>query len=170
LAVPHEGLQGAPEAERVRAYERALRSFFARRTRSADVDDMVQEALARFLAAQRRQDVDFPTAYLFRIASNLLADRRRREGGGTVVVDIADYHDVAAAPPDQEDRRRLADLQMQLEAALDELPLRCREVFVMRRFRDMTTPEIADRMGISHRMVQKHLTRALTHIYLRLKG
>lgn len=170
MIVPSAGSGGGAEVssenERIRQYERALRSFFARRCARGDLDDLVQEALARLLAAQERREVAYPAAYLFRIASNLLADRGRRTG--ETVVDISDYQEAVAAPPDQEHGRRLADLQMQLESALAELPLRCREVFVMRRFRDLTTPEIARVLGISHRMVQKHLSRAMTHIYLRL--
>lgn len=162
-----EELAKLEQTEMLRQHERALRSFFARRIGTSDVDDMVQEALARFLAARLHKDVEFPVAYLFRIASNLLADRGRR-AGSAVVVEIGSYEGVISTQPDQEDRRRLADLQAQLTRALAELPERCREVFVMRRFRDMTTPQIANALGISPRMVQKHLARAVSHLFIRL--
>lgn len=158
---------GGSEAELLRSYEGALRNFFGRRVASRDqVDDLVQEAFARLFSSREQRDVAYPVAYLFRIASNLLADHRRRQARGMHEIEIAPDDDRLAVAPDQEHARHLADLQQRLEAALALLPDRCREVFVMRRFRSMTTPAIADALGISHRMVQKHLTRAMTHIYL----
>jgi len=155
------------EAELLRGYEGALRNFFSRRVGTRDeVDDLVQEAFARLLSSREQRDVAHPVAYLFRIASNLLTDHRRRQARGRREVEIEPDDDRLAVAPDQEHARHLADLKQRLEAALAELPDRCREVFVMRRFRNMTTPAIADALGISHRMVQKHITRAMTHIYL----
>lgn len=146
-------------------YRAALRAFVARRIDDpAEVDDLVQEACARLIASAREQTLDEPQAYLFRIAANLITDRHRRRQR---TVPLAAHIDppVRAA---QEDQRRLADLQAALEAALDELSPRCREVFVMRRFDERGTGDIARALGISARMVQKHLTHAVTHLYDRL--
>jgi RNA polymerase sigma factor (sigma-70 family) len=42
------------------------------------------------------------------------------------------------------------------------LPPKCRQAFVMRRLRDMSLQEIADRMNISIKAVERHITLALT--------
>ena len=55
-----------------------------------------------------------------------------------------------------------------MQAALDELGPQCRKVFIMRRFDEYSTGDISRELGISARMVQKHLTRAVTHLYQRL--
>lgn len=160
-------MQRAPEAQRDRfdAYRAALRAFVARRIDDpAEVDDLVQEACTRLVASARERTVDEPQAYLFRIAANLIADRHRRM---PPVVPLAPDIDPPVRPL-QEDRRRVADLQAALESALDELSPRCREVFVMRRFDERGTGEIARELGISPRMVQKHLTHAVAHLYDRL--
>ncbi|MBB4099489.1 RNA polymerase sigma factor [Sphingomonas kyeonggiensis] len=147
------------------AYRAALRAFVARRVDdAAEVDDLVQEACARLVASARERTVDEPRAYLFRIAANLIADRHRR----ALPVVPLDPEIHPPVRPAQEDRRRAADLQAALEAALDELSPRCREVFVMRRFDERGTGEIARELGISPRMVQKHLTHAVAHLYDRL--
>jgi RNA polymerase sigma-70 factor (ECF subfamily) len=147
------------------AYRAALRAFVARRIADqAEVDDLVQEACARLVASARERTVDEPQAYLFRIAANLIADRHRRMLPMVPVTAEIDPPVRAA----QEDRRRVADLQAALERALDELSPRCREVFVMRRFDERGTGEIARELGISPRMVQKHLTHAVAHLYDRL--
>jgi RNA polymerase sigma-70 factor (ECF subfamily) len=165
-AVPKLAREGE---ERLYYYRDALRSFFRRRLASPDeVEDLVQEAYARLLASARRRDVEYPLAYLFRIASNLLADHRHRQALSRQWVEIGDTPEELAVSPDQEHARHLADLQNRLSASLSLLPDRCREVFLMRRFRGMTTPEIADALGISDRMVQKHLARAMTHVFMSL--
>lgn len=70
--------------------------------------------------------------------------------------------------PRQEERRRVVDLRQALEVALAELSPRARAIFLMRRFDEMGTGDIARTLGISPRMVQKHLTHAVSHLYDRL--
>ncbi len=153
------------DALRFDAYRAALRAFVARRIDDPhEVEDLVQEACARLIASAREATLDAPQAYLFRIAANLIADRHRR---AAPTVPIADGFDPPVAGA-QEDARRFADLQAALVAALDELSPRCREVFVMRRFDERGTGDIARSLGISPRMVQKHLTHAVAHLYDRL--
>ncbi len=162
---PEMRMSSRTQEEGFDAYRAALRAFVARRIADpAEVDDLVQEACARLLASARERTVDEPQAYLFRIAANLIADRHRRMLPMVPVTAEIDPPVRAA----QEDRRRVADLQAALERALDELSPRCREVFVMRRFDERGTGEIARELGISPRMVQKHLTHAVAHLYDRL--
>lgn len=165
-AVPAEGEAGSPIGpEPFDAYRAALRAFVARRVADPhEADDLVQEACARLIATARHRSLDEPQAYLFRIAANLIADRGRRR---SVVVPLTDELHPSIAPR-QEERRRVVDLQQALDAALAELSPRAREIFVMRRFDEMGTGDIARALGISPRMVQKHLTHAVSHLYARL--
>lgn len=71
--------------------------------------------------------------------------------------------------PAQEDGCHLADLEHAYGRALAELPPRCREAFVMRRHDELATPDVADRLSISHRMVQKYIARATSHLHDRLQ-
>jgi RNA polymerase sigma-70 factor (ECF subfamily) len=156
------------EDGQVLVYLAGLRAFIARRVADRDlVEDLVQESYLRLLARTRENPIRESQAYLFRIASNLLADLHR---GGTAVLAAAEplADDAVSTPPAQEDGRRRDDLQAMLENALDELSPRCRQVFVMRRFDELDTGEVAARLGISHRMVQKHLIAAVNHLYKRL--
>lgn len=146
-------------------YRAALRSFVARRVADPhEVDDLVQEACARLMSSVRERAVETPQAYLFRIAANLIADRHRRN---LPTVPLAEEHHPAVAA-DQEERRRAADVRAALADALAELSPRVRDVFVLRRFEECSTGEIARDLGISPRMVQKHLTKATAHLYRRL--
>jgi len=167
--LPARSCEGQVDAALLRQYEGALRDFFGRRVRSRDeVDDLVQEAFARLIASDERRDVQFPVAYLFRIASNLIHDRGRRRARGLVEEVLDEEDETLGVAPDQEDRRHLQDLRLRLDTVLARLSPRCRDVFIMRRFKNMTTPEIAGALRISHRMVQKHMTRAMAAIYIEL--
>lgn len=146
-------------------YRAALRAFVARRVADPhEVDDLVQEACARLMSSVREREVETPQAYLFRIAANLIADRHRRN---LPTVPLAEEHHPAVAA-EQEERRRAADVRAALADALAELSPRVRDVFVLRRFEERSTGEIARDLGISPRMVQKHLTKATAHLYRRL--
>ncbi len=53
------------------------------------------------------------------------------------------------------------ELQAQVDAVLDSLPEKCREVFMLSRFSKMKNREIAEHLGISVSMVEKHIRKAL---------
>lgn len=61
------------------------------------------------------------------------------------------------------------ELQEQLQKVIDRLPEKCREVFVLSRFHDKRHKEIAAELGISIKMVEKHISKALKIIRIELK-
>lgn len=163
--------RSAADAEEFRRYEAALRSYFRLRAPTPQVDDLVQEALARLIATRRDTQVQTPLAYLFRIASNLLADRARAQRRAPTLEwdDDEGWEEQASAAPEQECGLFFADLERSYAAALDELSSRCREVFLLRRHGELSTADVAERFGISHRMVQKYMVQALELLSVRLR-
>jgi RNA polymerase sigma-70 factor (ECF subfamily) len=55
-----------------------------------------------------------------------------------------------------------------LRSALDELPAKCRQIFVLHRLEGLSRAEIAIRMGLGERMVRLYMARALEHLRRRL--
>ena len=55
-----------------------------------------------------------------------------------------------------------------LRAAVEELPPRCRQVFLLHRVHELSTEEIAVRIGIGERMARRYLARALEHLRARM--
>ncbi len=47
--------------------------------------------------------------------------------------------------------------------AIEALPKRCQQVFVLSRLHGHPNGEIAARLGISRNMVEKHIIKALLH-------
>jgi RNA polymerase sigma factor (sigma-70 family) len=67
-------------------------------------------------------------------------------------------------------RRRLSSAEREIQArqdvelvyrAIEEMPPKCRQVFLLSRVRKMTHPEIARHCGISLQAVEKHISRGL---------
>jgi RNA polymerase sigma-70 factor (ECF subfamily) len=52
----------------------------------------------------------------------------------------------------------------QLAEALDELPAKCREVVWMRRIDDLPQKEVAARLGLSEKSVEKHMMRGMKRL------
>lgn len=147
-----------------------LRARVERRVRSPELAaDIVQDCYLRIVEHDPAVRIDNPLAFLHRVIGNLTIDRLRElevRTRGTETdepsAEIADH-----APGNEAillGRQRLA-LLMQ---AVDELPPRCREVFILRKLRHLEYDDIAHRMGISRNMVEKHLRKALLHCQARL--
>ncbi|BCJ90572.1 ECF sigma factor [Terrihabitans soli] len=157
--------------EIVDAHYGELRAFARQKAGNPVVaEDLVQEAFAR-LAGLGETRVENPRALLYRIIGNLAIDRGRREARErtrALPLDAAEF--AADEEPDAERgliaRQRLASLK----EAVDALPARCRECFILRRFEDVDPDEIARRMGISRNMVEKHLRHAVTQCALALRS
>ena len=79
---------------------------------------------------------------------------------------VLDSLSTSAPSPESivEARERLALLQ----AAIAELPPKCRRVFLLHKFASLSHNEIATRLGISRNMVEKHIIKAMTHCRTRL--
>lgn len=55
----------------------------------------------------------------------------------------------------------LSDTQELLDDAISELPEKCRNVFVLSRYEGLSHLEIAQRLGISNKTVENHISKAL---------
>lgn len=62
-----------------------------------------------------------------------------------------------------------SELQQKIESAVNSLPEKCREVFLMSRFRNMKNDEIAQELNISKRTVETHISNAIKVLKTELK-
>jgi RNA polymerase sigma factor (sigma-70 family) len=126
--------------------------------------DLAQESYARVLAAQHAgQSVLDPRALLYRTAKNLITDQHRRsEVRRHDVLDTVAESEDLHAPLHQRPDEALASQQTVRAYAdvIENLPPRCREAFVLHIIDGLPQAEIAQRMGISVSMVEKHVIRA----------
>lgn len=126
--------------------------------------DLTQETFSRMMKYRHASDIKDRRLMMFRIANNLVIEyhRARRRHHQADHVSLVDTIPLQAEQPSLEaitDARRAVDIL--LKRTIVELPPKCRLAFMLSRFDGLTYPQIADRMGISVKMVEKHITRAL---------
>lgn len=148
-------------------YYREILSFLSGKVADrAMAADLAQESYARAYAAQGSGDgVHNPRALLYRIARNLVVDHHRHAEVRTEVEMPAceEAAEQARAPRSLEPEVATASQQgvLALAQAIDNLPLRCREAFMLNRFDGLSYVQVAAQMGISVKMVEQHISNAL---------
>ncbi len=70
---------------------------------------------------------------------------------------------------DGERKIRYLELERIVEKVIDDLPRRCKEIFILSRREQLSNAEIAARLDISKRTVENQLTHALRHLRLSMK-
>jgi RNA polymerase sigma-70 factor (ECF subfamily) len=150
--------------------------FFAARLRSTTAaEDLVQDLYVRVASLAPGERVENPSAYLYRLASNLMLDRMRSErrstardgawvnahrteiGGESVADDPSAEQAVSA-------RQRLA----LMVRAIAELPPKTRRAFELHKLEGMTQEETAETLGVSRKTVEKQIAVALQRLAARL--
>jgi RNA polymerase sigma factor (sigma-70 family) len=127
-----------------------------------EVYDLRQDTYVRVYEAAAKSRPQSPKSFLFATARNLMADHIRRqrivaidsvgdlEALNVLIDTISSEHRASA----HEDLRRLAE-------AIDDLPPKCRETVWMRRVDDLPQKEVAIRLGITQKTVEKHVMKGM---------
>jgi len=157
---------GGPASAILAAYqsvESSLRQYLIRFVvREQDVEDIVQEAFLRAYEFEQFQKIRSPKSFLFRVARNVALSELARKSSRLMVY-MGDLHDLNVI-----DDRPPADQELEIHRRLEALGAiiaalspQCRRVLVMRKIFGFSHREIARRLDISARTVEKHLARAL---------
>ena len=144
---------------RLRRYARALAG------NRDDADDLVQDTLERAWAKSGLwRGVADMRAWLFSIMHNLHVDGVRRPKLQTVTMDD-DTPEVPVAPT-QGDRLAVLDLQ----AALDLLPIEQKEIVLLVALEDMAYADVAQTLGIPIGTVMSRLSRGRERLRALMEG
>jgi RNA polymerase sigma-70 factor (ECF subfamily) len=153
-------------ADEVQPNEPLLRAWLGSRFPSLhDLDDLVQESYLRLLRARARCKIRSAKAFLFAVARNLainqLARGRHEDRRGLGESDVSTVLDEAASVP--ESVALAQELEM-LTQAIQSLPKRCREAFILHRLYGLTRSEVAVRLSISESTVDGQCIIALRKV------
>jgi RNA polymerase sigma-70 factor (ECF subfamily) len=158
-------------AELTKKYGATLERFLTRKLDNpADAAEVAQETFIRIYRLEHPEELDNARAYLFQVASNLAVDQLRRRslhyrflraestsaGDGEVMEGGLD-----SASPEHilSSREKL----QRIYQAVDELPEKCRQAFLLHRASGLSYSEIALELGVSVSSVEKYILQALKH-------
>jgi RNA polymerase sigma-70 factor (ECF subfamily) len=151
--------------QHIKAHDQELRRVMYKRCGCIETAaDIVQETYQRMMTGNLWQQAENPRALMHRIAANLATDQERRHQVRNRYIENVDFiNDELQASCHIDPEQIIAARQRldQLVDAVNLLPPKCRTVFVLRKFENVSHTEIAERLGISRNMVEKHLRNAI---------
>ncbi len=150
-------------AREILVHEGALTRYLLRTWfRREEIHDLRQEIYVRVYEAAAKVRPDQPKSFMFTTARHLMTDRLRRSR--VVSIDAVGDMDALNVLIDEiSPERRLSARQelRQLTEAFDRLPDRCREVVWLRRVEELSQKQVAARMGISEKTVEKQIAKGM---------
>ena len=150
-------------AEQVLVHEEALLRYLQRCWPHRDeIHDLRQEIYARVYEAAGKALPQQPKAFLFASARHLLADRARR-AKVVSIEPMGDFEPSHVLVDEVSPERWCGGRQAlkRLTDAFDRLPDRCREVVWLRRVEALSQKDVALRLGISEKTVEKHIAKGM---------
>jgi RNA polymerase sigma factor (sigma-70 family) len=152
-------------------WRKPIRQWLSHRSSvpTADLDDLAQEVFLRLLRYSDDVAIDNPQGYLFRIAANVANEwqeraRHRRPHDDSWLEDLqVEFND----EPENTIAREVAREYMQ--EAVNKLPRRQREVLLLHVNDGLTYKQIAERQGLTYRVILRDLTRAYSQLRMQLK-
>lgn len=127
----------------------------------ADAEDLTQEVFLRVFRSLESFTPGSFTGWLHRITTNLFLDQvRRNSRSRTYPLGEYDADAPRALTSDEPERGfEWGNLDIDIQAALDELPADFRVAVVLRDLEDLTYEEIADILGVSLGTVRSRIHR-----------
>ncbi len=127
------------------AYGAELASFVGGRVGAGDADDLLQDIWSALATTLESVEIDQPRAWLYRVARNRITDYYRTRAARPALLDLAAAREAAAPIDSFSDPGKLT---AEIDAALELLPEKQREVFVRNAIDGETLREIADDLGV----------------------
>lgn len=158
-------------------YYQILRAYALRYVQNQDAaEDIVQDVFFELWLRRNEIDFDLPMkAYLFKSvlnkSRNYIYDKRVKDkisfDSDNDIQFIDDY--LQSFVVYQEDSLLLKDLDREIKTYVESLPEQCHRIFIMSRSLNLKNKDIALRLGISIKTVEKQITKALSGLRNHLK-
>lgn len=156
----------------------ALEKYLARKLDNPDdAAELAQEAFIRLHRLEQPENLDNARAFLFQVATNLAVDQLRRRQLHFKFLKAEKSLSQGGEPPDLNAagaspehilgaRQKLSAI----ESAVEELPFKVKQAFLLHRQSGLSYSAIADQMHVSVSSVEKYMLQALKHCRGRLSA
>lgn len=142
-----------------REYYKPVRGFIYYKCGDAEMaEDIAQDVFAKLWETRARIDKRTVKAYLYTIAQNTMINQlKRRQLHFRFLKNKSDDRDFDTP----EKMIEMEEYSDKLQRVINALPEGGREVFLMNRLEDLTYNEIAERLGLSVKAIEKRMSKVL---------
>jgi RNA polymerase sigma-70 factor (family 1) len=154
-----------------RAFYRKVYAFSNRHTRDTEAaEDLTHDVFLKLWQNRALVSDTIPLdAQLLTVARQLVINRYKQQTvRQQLLAEWQEYEPVASSADATEWPLRTAELTADIQAALDGLPPKRREIFEKSRFEYFSYDEIAEQLGISRATVESQMVKALRFLRERL--
>lgn len=121
-----------------------------------DAEDLVDETfLKAWQAISEGTDIDNFNAYIYRSVRNECVSFLRKK---------KDFEDIELVPDICDEVIETSISDARIWKAIDDLPDKCRDIFLMSKRDGMSNAEIAEKLNISIKTVKNQMTKALARL------
>lgn len=150
-------------------YQSVCRSVYRFVKDKSAVEDISQEVFIKFWEKRKKLNITSSVgAYLHRMGTNEAITYLRRQKHFETEESIE--REVPNYLHSGEDELLHNELQQNVTNAINSLPPKCRAIFQLSRFEELTYKEIAARLDISVKTVENQMGKALKVLRGKLKG
>ena len=169
MSVPHPPIDPLLRAQQLYAGHHAwlLSRLQARLRNTAEAQDVASETFLRVLTARQASVVEEPRAFLTTIAKRLLFTLWQRRELERAYLDTLAQQPEALAPSPEE-RAVLLETLETIANALEGLPLKARQAFLLSQVDGLTYEAIAQQLDISQSTVRRHMAEGFRRIAIAL--
>ena len=130
--------------------------------------EIVQDAYLSLWEKRETIDMDRPVkSYLTMVihnkCTNYLRDNRKFDKNILQIENLTEVPEYESADSMVEE-----ELKEKIDSAIEELPEKCKQIFVMNRYENLKYQQIADQLQISVKTVETQMSKALQHMRIRL--
>lgn len=159
--------------QEVHPHDGQLKNYLRGTFRLRDVDDVVQESYLRIWKARAAHPIESAKAFLFQIARHLALDTIRKDSRAPL--DFAEDSAVSRVldtAPDAAEALVTKETLQHLADAVLSLPAHYRDVIYYHKIKGLPQKEVAAKLDLSERSVEKYLSRGMEKVatYLRRRG
>lgn len=136
-----------------------IRALLRLSVRPEDVDDILQESLARAIEADQKSTIDLPKSYLFAVSRNLVfREQERRSREVLMEIDEAIIDSKTVDATEEAHSREMLDVFCE---AMQTLPASHQRAIILRRVYGLSHREVATKMGVSLSSVEKYYAKGI---------
>lgn len=127
-----------------------------------DIEDVIQEMYARLLSLPSLESIRYPRQYAIQTAKAIVIDHVRHMRVISITsTESLETFDTPMPEANTEERLEFQGEIQEVADALAQLPVKCRETLILRRMEGLSQKEVAQRLKISEKTVEKHMANGV---------